>query len=676
MKTPPLLLGASLMFWGWQTGLWPVAAIMAIVLEGSRLVRSRLDLSPADFHRVSDVCTLILLGIFAYVYVSNRSAQAIVTIFQWLPLAVIPLVTAQVYSTSDRITISALFLLFRRKQGKKDETEKSTAINLTYPYFALALLSASAANMRTPWFYVGLFCLSLWALWSIRSKRVSPILWVALMVLTGAGGYVSHIGLHGLQTALENRTLYWFSNLLRRDIDPYRSTTAIGDMGPMKLSSRVVFRVKRDFSDTKPLLLSVARYNIYKSSVWFASRAHFTAVQPERDRTTWNLIPPAIKNKSITVSERLRRGKGVLKLPKGAFSVQNLPVITLKKNRFGSVKVEEGPGLVTYNLAFNPSASLADPPDEDDLRVPEKEIPAIEKIMHDLDYASKSLPEVVTSLNSFFKQGFTYSLAPSPGDTRPTLNDFLLRSRSGHCEYFATATVLLLRAAGIPARYTTGYSLQVKGGAGKWRIVRARHAHAWTSVYINGTWQNLDTTPSSWHVIEEESASIFEPLYDVASLLAFKFAQFRWLERKDVLSKHIGWLLIPLLLLLSQRLYSRKRVMKHPVAYTRKSSAAIKSGEDSHFYLIQQRLIDLGYAHNQWEPLATWIQKIADAHPPSVSIEPLHTILALHYRYRFDPEGITRAEKEELTSSVHLWLEQHASLEGQNPLPNQKTGDQ
>jgi hypothetical protein len=676
MKTPPLLLGASLMFWGWQTGLWPIAAIMAVVLEGSRLVKSRLDLSSSDFHRVSDVCTLILLGIFAYVYASNRSAHAIIVIFQWLPMAVIPLVAAQVYSTSDRIAISALFLIFRRKKEKKEETKQSTAINVTYPYFALSILSASAANVRTPWFYVGLFCLSAWALFSIRSKRFSPILWVTLLILTGAGGYVSHIGLHGLQTALENRTLHWFTDFLRKDADPYRATTAIGDMGTMKLSGRIVCRVKTDFTDTQPLLLGVTSYNIHKSSVWFASRAHFKAVQPERDRTTWNLMPRPTKSKIITVSERLRGGKGVLKLPNGAFTVQNLPAVTLKRNRFGSVKVEEGPGLVNYHVHFNPAVSLADPPDEGDLRVPEKEKPAIDKIVHNLDLASKPLPDILTTVAAFFKQGFTYSLTSSPRDARPTLSDFLLRSRSGHCEYFATATVLLLRAAGIPSRYTTGYSLQAVGGPHKWCIVRARHAHAWTSVYNNGRWQNFDTTPPSWHIIEKEAASIFEPLYDFASLLAFKFAQFRWLQRKDVLTKHIGWLLIPLLLLLARRLYSRKRVRPHAEAHTKKSRVAIKPGEDSQFYLIQQKLIDLGYAHYPWEPLANWIQRIEDAQSPSVSTEPLHSILALHYRYRFDPEGITRAEKEELISGVHLWLEQHTAVEGQNPLLNQKNRGQ
>jgi transglutaminase-like putative cysteine protease len=41
---------------------------------------------------------------------------------------------------------------------------------------------------------------------------------------------------------------------------------------------------------------------------------------------------------------------------------------------------------------------------------------------------------------------------------------FLLRTRSGHCEYFATATVLLLRQLGIPARYAVGYAVHEASG--------------------------------------------------------------------------------------------------------------------------------------------------------------------------------------------------------------------
>ena len=59
--------------------------------------------------------------------------------------------------------------------------------------------------------------------------------------------------------------------------------------------------------------------------------------------------------------------------------------------------------------------------------------------------------EVLDTLTRFFDSKFRYSLdlKISGMDVTP-LADFLLRTRAGHCEYFATAATLLLRKAGIP----------------------------------------------------------------------------------------------------------------------------------------------------------------------------------------------------------------------------------
>ena len=81
------------------------------------------------------------------------------------------------------------------------------------------------------------------------------------------------------------------------------------------------------------------------------------------------------------------------------------------------------------------------------------------------------------------------------GRKKSALSHFLLQSRAGHCEYFATATVLLLRAAGIPARYCRGYAVQEFSKLENRFIVRDRHAHAWTLAYVDGIWTNFDTTP-------------------------------------------------------------------------------------------------------------------------------------------------------------------------------------
>jgi maltooligosyltrehalose synthase len=80
------------------------------------------------------------------------------------------------------------------------------------------------------------------------------------------------------------------------------------------------------------------------------------------------------------------------------------------------------------------------------------------------------------------------------------LAQFLLEEKAGHCEYFATATTLLLRAAGEKARYVVGFSVQEKHPKTGEYLLRGTHAHAWCRVWNEqtGRWINVDTTPPTW----------------------------------------------------------------------------------------------------------------------------------------------------------------------------------
>lgn len=73
---------------------------------------------------------------------------------------------------------------------------------------------------------------------------------------------------------------------------------------------------------------------------------------------------------------------------------------------------------------------------------------------------------------------------------------FLQESNRGYCVHFATAATMLLRTAGIPARYVTGYS--VSGSGTDWVTVTEDDAHAWVEYYVNGMgWLPLDPTPAA-----------------------------------------------------------------------------------------------------------------------------------------------------------------------------------
>ncbi|MEM9553886.1 MAG: DUF3488 and transglutaminase-like domain-containing protein [Acidobacteriota bacterium] len=76
------------------------------------------------------------------------------------------------------------------------------------------------------------------------------------------------------------------------------------------------------------------------------------------------------------------------------------------------------------------------------------------------------------------------------------IEDFLFTYRSGHCEYFATAMVLMLRAEGIPARFVTGFLGAEQNRLEGFYVVRQRNAHAWVEAWTDdGGWRVYDPTP-------------------------------------------------------------------------------------------------------------------------------------------------------------------------------------
>lgn len=95
---------------------------------------------------------------------------------------------------------------------------------------------------------------------------------------------------------------------------------------------------------------------------------------------------------------------------------------------------------------------------------------------------------------------FTYTLEPgAPRDARQSfMHYFLFENRRGYCTYFAGATTLLLRAAGIPTRMAVGYAIFDRSNKNSgWYWVYADQGHAWVEVYFPGYgWIDFDTTPT------------------------------------------------------------------------------------------------------------------------------------------------------------------------------------
>ena len=92
----------------------------------------------------------------------------------------------------------------------------------------------------------------------------------------------------------------------------------------------------------------------------------------------------------------------------------------------------------------------------------------------------------------------TYSYSLKPTATGNFIEDFLFRTRSGHCEYFATAMAMLLRSQGVPARIVNGYYCNEWNPMAKAFVVRQSDAHSWVEAYFeNYGWMTFDPTPAS-----------------------------------------------------------------------------------------------------------------------------------------------------------------------------------
>ena len=650
---PSPLLGVALVFWGWQTGLLPVGIVMAVALEARMLTQSRWDLSRHDFNRVSDLSAVLLVVMAVYEVVANEMARAVTGIIQWLPMVTFPLIACQVYSAAGRVDM-AVFFWSTRKQPSA-----GPAIDLTPAYFGLCLISASTSNARST-FYAGLVVIAAWALWPVRG-RTGVLRWIGALVLAAALGWAGHVGVAEAQREIERRASIWMVSWIRRDVDPFRNTTALGELGEIKLSNRVVARLEADRSLTMPVLLRQTSYNVFHAPSWVAVDAAFDPVQPESDGATWRLRPGVAAEARLKFSAYLPRGRGILALPNGTTQLDELMVVSLARNRLGAVRVEEGLGLVTYTAHIPRRAAADVPPKPADLRVPPREALAVERVAAELNLARRPPADVVKTLRAYFLGGFSYSrYLPGMRPGRTALEDFLLTSRAGHCEYFASATVLLLRQAGIPARYTVGYAAHEWSAIERRWLVRARDAHAWATAWIDGAWVEVDTTPPEWIPIERGTQTIWHSAGDLWEWASFLVSRWRWSERQDRLAGNLGWLLLPLIALLAWRLWARRRIST-AVTATPAPPPAPAAGSDSEFYRVERRLGDLGFTRPAGQPLGRWLDAITDAPPPGIAVTPLRPLLALHYRYRFDPAGLQRAERQRLRAEAEAWLAAHAS---------------
>ena len=277
--------------------------------------------------------------------------------------------------------------------------------------------------------------------------------------------------------------------------------------------------------------------------------------------------------------------------------------------------------------------------------MPARERPALEAVARQLGLAGLPHADAVRRVTAYFA-GFEYTTVRNhpfselvPGSETP-LAEFLNTTRRGHCEYFATATTLLLRTAGIPARYATGFAVQDWSSWENAWVVRQRHSHAWARAFVAGHWTDVDTTPAAWFSAEESLAPTGQTLTDF-----FRWAGFRWSTRDDTETRYLAWGVVALAaLILVWKLVTEGGLVRLAERVGR--GKVDRPGGDSEFYSVEAELAKKA-PRRPSEPLLEWLSRAGAALEPGLRVQ-IERLASLHYRYRFDPAGLGADDRARL----------------------------
>jgi protein-glutamine gamma-glutamyltransferase len=100
------------------------------------------------------------------------------------------------------------------------------------------------------------------------------------------------------------------------------------------------------------------------------------------------------------------------------------------------------------------------------------------------------------ALRDWLTANLTYTLEQVDPKEQEAVDFFLFTRKKGHCEYFASAFVVLARAVGIPARNVNGFLGGEWNEYNQYVAVRAGDAHSWAEVYFGAVgWVTFDATP-------------------------------------------------------------------------------------------------------------------------------------------------------------------------------------
>jgi transglutaminase-like putative cysteine protease len=128
------------------------------------------------------------------------------------------------------------------------------------------------------------------------------------------------------------------------------------------------------------------------------------------------------------------------------------------------------------------------------LELPAARNPLTRQMGADLRAIAQPAERARQVLLRFRNEPFRYTLQP-PTLGRDRVDEFMFGTRAGYCEHYASAFVVLMRAAGVPARVVTGYQGGERNPVNDVLTVRQADAHAWAEIWLESQgWVRVDPT--------------------------------------------------------------------------------------------------------------------------------------------------------------------------------------
>ena len=579
-------------------GHWLIGALLAALRWLVSLSGLRLDLSDRQLNRAVDLSVVGVVLTLVGFLVSLGLPNGLFGALGWLPAVSFPLLLVEALG-EEPLRMRHLAVTMHHSAGSTAERR----VHLGTPYFAATVLAASVKAEPSSSLVWPLAALMVaWLLVMRGGRQLLPSsgasILAALIALVTAYGL--GIGLQRVQGALQE----WGMDLLSdADTDPYQSRTHIGDLGRLKLSGRIVWRVEPAAPFVIPLRLRTGVFSAYINGTWVARQDSFDLIEAN----------PKGGPLALMLQGRSDKGRALIPVPPDVGYLGG-DVGHLEKNAYGVVRASEAPSLLDVVVHKSPAHNAIET-GADDLSLPPGFSGLLQRLPELAALEKRSERERLRGLEAWFATNFRYTLFL--GDVERggrNVERFLLVDRAGHCEYFATSTVLLLRALGIPARYVTGYVVQEYSQREKSFLIRERHAHAWAEARVDGNWVEVDTTPSTWISAEEDTASFWQPVLDLVNFVSFRFSEWR---RDLATEEHNGlvWLTgITMVVVIGWLGGIRARRIRKSI----KTEAAVIRGQHQAasvevcaFRELEREFAALGLGRTPAEPARAWLNRVA-----------------------------------------------------------------